>query len=58
MTVDEQDRFVVSRRLEAEWHNGRDYYARHGSRIVLPSTPAERPSQEYLEWHRINRFTA
>lgn len=58
VTVDEQERFVVSRRLEVEWHNGRDYYARHGSRIVLPASAAERPSPEYLDWHRSNVFIA
>ena len=58
VTVDEQNRFVVSRRLEVEWHNGRDYYARHGSPIILPHAPAERPSQEFLEWHRDNKFIA
>lgn len=58
VTVDEQERFVVSRRLATEWHNGKDYYSRQGSRIVVPSVLEERPSQEYLEWHRSHVFIA
>ena len=57
-TVDEHYRFVVSGHLRDEWNNGKDYYRRHGSPIVLPSSPTDRPSQEYLEWHRTNVFIA
>ncbi|MDA8344789.1 MAG: HNH endonuclease [Thermaerobacter sp.] len=58
VTVDEGYRFVVSPRLKDDYHNGRDYYARHGHRIVVPSSATEQPSQEHLEWHRSQVFIA
>lgn len=50
--IDEDYRLVVSARLEGEYHNGRDYYARQGQRIALPERRIDRPSQDHLEWHR------
>ena len=58
VTVDEQYRVVVSKRVREEWHNGRVYYERQGSSIVLPVRPGEWPSQEYLQWHRTHVFIA
>ena len=58
VTVDEDYRFVVSPRLEAEYHNGRDYYARTGHRILLPDAAAQHPSPELLAWHREHVFVA
>lgn len=54
--VDEDYRFVVSERLHEDYRNGRDYYTRAGGRIVLPDSPADRPSREFLQWHRENVF--
>lgn len=58
VTVDGDYRFVVSPRLGAEFHNGRDYYARHGKRITLPDRAADRPSPAHLDWHRNSVFIA
>lgn len=54
--VDEDYRFVVSEQLDADYHNGRDYYARDKQRIFLPANPSDRPSREFLQWHRENVF--
>lgn len=48
----------VSRRIKAEWENGRDYYAKHGAKLVVPPDAAHRPSEEYLRWHNEERYLA
>lgn len=58
VTVDPDHRFVVSPRLQDDYHNGRDYYAREGQRILLPTQALDRPSPEYLDWHRRNVYIA
>lgn len=58
VTFDEDHRFVVSPQLEADYHNGRDYYARTGQRLLLPGSPADHPAPELLEWHRQHVFVA
>lgn len=59
VTVTPELRLEVSRRLKAEWENGREYYAYHGQELKF--RPIERlhaPSPEYLTWHNENRFRA
>ena len=56
VTVDEDERFIVGRRLKEEFHNGRSYLALSGQRVVLPSAPAHRPDPGALEWHRREVF--
>jgi len=57
VTVTPDLRLKVSRRLKAEWHNGREYYAHDGE--PLRFQPADReslPSPEFLKWHNEVRF--
>jgi putative restriction endonuclease len=50
-------RLVVSSRLKADFSNGREYYAHHGSPLqCLPGRPEDRPAAEYIEWHREHVF--
>ncbi len=56
VTVDEDYRFVVGKRLRDEFENGRSYYGLHGTRLHLPDDPAARPSRTALEWHRAEAF--
>lgn len=58
LTLDEDYRLVVSPRLQAEYHNGRDYYARMGHQIFLPAADADRPAPDLLDWHRTHVFVA
>lgn len=52
-------RLEVSRRLRAEWENGREYYAYHGRELqVRPSNPQSLPGAEFLRWHNEQRFKA
>ena len=56
-TLDHDYRFVVSRRVNEEFSNGREYYRHHGKELVaLPERPADRPSPQFLEWHRSTVF--
>jgi len=53
ITVTNDLRVEVSRRIKEEFSNGREYYAYHGSQLkVLPKKSTERPSKEFLEWHQ------
>ena len=56
VTVDEDQRFVVSHRLKADFDNGKHYYELHGGEVRAPRSPNARPSPDALRWHRENRF--
>jgi HNH endonuclease len=56
VTVDEDAKFVVGRRLKADFENGRSYYGLHGHTLELPAEAARRPSRDALAWHREQVF--
>ncbi len=56
VTVDEEMKFVVGRRLIADVENGRSYLNLHGKALTLPVTKAARPSRRALAWHRERVF--
>lgn len=57
ITVDEDYRIDVSRRLHEDYGNGRDYYKYHGQKLlVLPEKTIDLPFKEYLRWHNENVF--
>jgi putative restriction endonuclease len=56
LTVDPDLRLQVSRRIHDEFHNGRAYYALHGSHVREPNRPEYRPSPEFLSWHNEEVF--
>lgn len=57
VTVTPQLRLEVSKRLRAEWENGREYYAYHGRELqIRPADPNCLPSREYLAWHNQEQF--
>ena len=41
----------VSRRIDADFHNGEEYYQLQGSQLWLPPSADDRPRRELLEWH-------
>jgi putative restriction endonuclease len=49
--VDSRHRLLVSPRLRTDFSNGDQLYAKAGQVIDLPERRADRPSQEFLEWH-------
>jgi putative restriction endonuclease len=56
--VDPRYRLVVSPRLREEFGNGEQFYAKSGQVIELPTRRADRPHQEFLEWHHDEVFRA
>ena len=56
VTVTPEYEVRVSKRLRADWDNGHRYYPFDNRQLNMPSTTAQRPSQEVLEWHSANRF--
>ena len=59
ITIDEDYRIDVSRRLHEDYGNGRDYYKYHGQKLlILPEKKIELPSREFLRWHNENVFLA
>lgn len=56
VTLDEQRRFVVGRRLREDFDNGRHYYELHGTELRPPVDAFAMPARDALDWHRVNRF--
>jgi len=51
VTVTQDYRFEVSRRIREEFDNGKHYYALQGQRIALPARVEHRPDPAALRWH-------
>lgn len=57
ITVDKSLRVEVSHRIKEDFGNGKEYYAHHGSRlIILPERREQLPDPGYLEWHNENVY--
>jgi putative restriction endonuclease len=56
VTITDDYRFEVSRRIRDEFENGRDYYALHGRNILLPGEIEMKPSGEFISWHNENIY--
>jgi putative restriction endonuclease len=57
ITVTEDLRVQVSKRIKEEFENGREYYQYLGKSLFkIPGADFERPSREFLRWHNQNRF--
>jgi putative restriction endonuclease len=56
VTIDEQLRFLVGRRLKEEFDNGRSYYGLQGQPLTLPDDRSLHPDGTALAWHREQVF--
>jgi putative restriction endonuclease len=56
VTVTDDGRFDVGKRLKQDFENGRHYYAMHGNQVALPRDSQFRPTQEAIRWHQANKF--
>jgi putative restriction endonuclease len=56
VTITADGRFEVSKRLKADFDNGRHYYELHGTQLRPPKYRDAIPSTAALEWHRENRY--
>lgn len=49
----------VSKRIEMNFHNGKEYYKLHGKKLeVIPNRQIDQPSAKFLKWHNENKFAA
>jgi len=51
VTVTPDHHFRVSRKLEAEFHNGEYYFQLDRGAVWVPKDPRDQPNRELLEWH-------
>ena len=57
LTVTEDLRVEVSKRIKEEFENGREYYQYRGKGLSeIPSLSNERPDSEFLRWHNEHVF--
>jgi putative restriction endonuclease len=57
ITVDKNLTVEVSRRIKEDFGNGKEYYAHHGSKlIILPERKEQLPDPCFLEWHNENVY--
>jgi putative restriction endonuclease len=57
ITVTEQFKIEVSRKIREEFENGKEYYQYHGVELkYLPTREVDRPQKSYVEWHNRNVF--
>lgn len=57
ITVNEDFRIEVSKRIKEDYGNGKEYYALHGKELlILPDNLKERPSAQFLRWHNENVY--
>ena len=57
LTITNDYKIEVSRRIKEEFENGRDYYKYHGNNLMaLPSRPIDKPSQKFVDWHNQNIY--
>lgn len=57
LTLTEDLRVEVSRRIKEDFDNGEQYYRLHGRELlVVPRAPDQRPSPEFIRWHNDHRF--
>lgn len=56
-TIDNNLTIEVSHRIKEDFGNGKEYYAHHGSKlIILPDRKDQLPEPYYLEWHNKNVY--
>jgi len=58
LTVTPEMEVVVSKRLEDEFHNGKEYLQMSGHPLLTPARPSDRPNPLFLDWHNQHRFVA
>lgn len=56
VTVTPGHRLHVSKRLKADYSNGRTYYPLHGKSISVPLAASEKPDAAALQWHNEHCF--
>lgn len=55
-TFDENRRFVVSPKVKEIFNNGHEYRRLHGKKMRMPINPEWAASEEFLAWHRNEKY--
>jgi putative restriction endonuclease len=56
ITLTPEFRVEVSKRLREDFANGRSYYPLHGNFVRVPHGTADRPLNEFIQWHNENIY--
>ena len=57
ITINNELKVVVSKRIREEFDNGKEYYKYHGNSLAsLPQMNINRPSSKYLNWHNTSIY--
>jgi putative restriction endonuclease len=56
VTITDDYKVEVSRRIREEFNNGKNYYALHGKSIYLPVMKDDHPEKTFIDWHNSNIF--
>ena len=57
LTITSDHKTEVSKRIKEEFENGKEYYQFHGkSLLYLPQQIADRPKDEFIQWHNENVY--
>ncbi len=51
VTITPRHKFLVSQRLRDDYDNGEQYFRLAETDVWMPPDPADRPNQQFLEWH-------
>ena len=55
-TVDEDFRFLVSKKVKEVFNNGEEYLRLDGKVLRRPARKSDWPNPDFLRWHNVNRF--
>jgi putative restriction endonuclease len=57
LTITDEHKVEVSKKLKEDFENGREYYQYHGKSLQnLPVRGFDKPSAKYIDWHNTNKF--
>jgi putative restriction endonuclease len=56
VTINEDFKFSVSKKVKEVFNNGEEYLRLHGKGLRLPERKADRPDIDLLRWHNNNRY--
>lgn len=56
LTIDTDQKIVVSGKVKDVFNNGEEYRRLHGLKMAPPANPADHPSHEALRWHNDRVF--
>lgn len=57
LTITQDLKVEVSRRIKEEFENGKEYYRFHGGSLYnLPNRLMDKPVSKFVEWHNVNKY--